>query len=258
MNLPRFHQLGMRIQVIKGTISRRLLITFRADPKLVRGMLPEPFRPKLHHGYSILGICLIRLEHIRPAGVPELLGFSSENAAHRVAVEWKDSSGVMRDGVFIPRRDTGALLNRVAGGRIFPGEHHPARFLVSDDNGHIELTMESQDSVLVRVVGDETESLPATSCFDSLEEASAFFEGGSVGYSVSQDGQRLDGLILRTLDWHVSALSVTELYSNFFADQQLFPKDSMEFDHALIMRGLRHEWRRADDLYALPQVAVQA
>ena len=44
--------------------------------------------------------------------------------------------------------------------------------------------------------------------------------------------------------------------SNFFADQQLFPKDSIEFDHALIMRDLRHEWRQADDLYALPKAAT--
>ena len=33
-----------------------------------------------------------------------------------------------------------------------------------------------------------------------LVEASAFFEGGSLGYSVTRDGGRLDGLLLRTLD----------------------------------------------------------
>src|SRR5260221_7044429 len=101
---------GMRMPVIKGTIKRRLLINFRADPKLVRGILPQPFCPRLHHGYSIVGICLIRLEHIRPAGLPQVFGFSSENAAHRIAVEWKESSGLVRYGVFIRRRDAGAFL----------------------------------------------------------------------------------------------------------------------------------------------------
>ena len=88
-----------------------------------------------------MGICLIRLEQLRPAGFPTVLGLSSENAAHRIAVEWNDGTGVPREGVFIPRRDTDSLLNRLAGGRIFPGEHHPARFSVVDVAGHIELSM---------------------------------------------------------------------------------------------------------------------
>jgi len=242
-----------RIPVIKGTIKRRLLVNFRADPKVVRRILPGPFKPKLHHGYSIVGICLIRLEHIRPAGLPELFGFSSENAAHRIAVEWKEPGGVAQEGVFIPRRDTGALLNRLAGGRIFPGEHHAAEFWVSDSMGHVELSMESLDGVLVKVVGDEAEGLPPSSCFGSVEEASRFFEGGAVGYSVTRHGNRLDGVLLRTSDWRVRALSVTEVHSNFFADQQRLPKDSIEFDHALIMRDLHHEWHQTDDLYALPK-----
>src|SRR5271170_665252 len=169
----------MRIPVIKGTIKRRLLVNFRADPAVVQRILPQPFRPKLHRGQSLVGICLIRLEQIRPAGVPGALGLSSENAAHRIAIEWTDPEGIQREGVFIPRRDTGSFLNRVAGGRVFPGEHHPAKFSVADIGGHIELSMRSlDDSVSVKVIGDETNDWPASSCFGSLTEASAFFEGG--------------------------------------------------------------------------------
>ena len=240
----------MRIPVIKGTIKRRLLVNFRAEPAVVQRLLPQPFRPKLHDGRSLVGICLIRLEQIRPAGLPGLLGLSSENGAHRIAVEWTDAAGNQREGVFIPRRDTGSLMTRLAGGRIFPGEHHRARFSIMDRDGHIELSMRSLDgAVSVRVVGDETDSLPATSCFSSLAEASAFFEGGSLGYSATRGGDRLDGLLLRTLDWRVRALAVTEVTSSFFSDVQHFPAGTAEFDHALIMRDVLHEWRAAEELY---------
>src|SRR5881396_2782108 len=84
----------MRIPVIKGMIKRRLLVNFRADPAVVQRILPAPFRPKLHRGHSLVGICLIRLEHIRPAGLPGALGLSSENAAPRIAVRWVDGSAV--------------------------------------------------------------------------------------------------------------------------------------------------------------------
>jgi len=242
----------MRIPIIKGTIKRRLLVNFRAEPTVVQRILPAPFRPKLHRGFSLVGICLIRLEQIRPAGLPGALGLSSENAAHRIAVEWTDAGGIKREGVFIPRRDTGSFLNRVAGGRVFPGEHHAARFSVVDVDGHIDFSMESNDgSVAVKVLGDEAESLPASSCFSSIAEASAFFEGGSLGYSVTREGDRLDGLLLRTMDWRIRALSPTSVHSSFFADRQRFPEGSVAFDHALVMRDILHEWHKAEDLYAV-------
>jgi hypothetical protein len=242
----------MRLPVIRGTIKRRLLVNFRADPAVVQRILPRPFHPKLHGGHALVGICLIRLERIRPVGLPGVLGLSSENAAHRIAVEWKDTAGIQREGVFIPRRDTGSCLTRMAGGRVFPGEHHPARFSVVDICGHIELSLRSLDgTVSVHVVGDEADTLPASSCFNSLAEASAFFEGGSLGYSITRDGNRLDGLLLRTLDWRLRALAVAQVQSSFFADRQRFPEGSIEFDHALLMRDILHEWHKADDLYAL-------
>ncbi|MEW6155833.1 MAG: DUF2071 domain-containing protein [Verrucomicrobiota bacterium] len=248
----------MRIPVIKGTIKRRLLVNFRADPTVVQRVLPRSFRPKLHRGFSLVGICLIRLEQIRPAGLPSILGLASENAAHRIAVEWTDANGIPREGVFIPRRDTGSFLNRVAGGRVFPGEHHSASFSVVDTASHIDFSMQSHDGVVsVRVVGEDADSLPASSCFGSLVEASAFFEGGSLGYSVTRDGERLDGLLLRTLDWRVRALSVSEFYSSFFADKQRFPAGSIQFDHALIMRDILHEWHKAEDLYAISRADEQ-
>ena len=246
----------MRIPVLKGTIKRRLLVNFRVDPAHIQRLLPRPFRPKLHRDHAIAGICLIRLEHIRPAGLPAGIGFSSENAAHRVAVEWTDASGIAREGVFIPRRDTGSRLNSLAGGRLFPGEHHHARFTVSDEGDHIELAMDSDDGqVSVRIVGQASDTLPASSCFDTVVEASAFFEGGCLGYSVTGDETRLDGLLLRTLQWRVQALAVTTAHSSYFDDRSRFPAGAVAFDHALVMRDILHEWHQAEDLYAVPQNA---
>jgi hypothetical protein len=242
----------MRLPIIKGTIKRRLLVNFRADPDAVRRILPQPFYPKLHGGQSLVGICLIRLEQIRPSGFPRVLGLSSENAAHRIAVEWVEPGGRERDGVYIPRRDTGSVLNRLAGGRVFPGEHHRARFTVLDEAGHIEFSMWSlDDAVSVKVVGDESNVWPASSCFGSLAEASEFFEQGSLGYSATRKGDRFDGLLLQTADWRVRPLAVAEVQSSFFDDRERFPEGSIEFDHALVMRDLRHEWHTADDLYAV-------
>src|SRR5688572_9935773 len=99
----------MRLPVIAGVIKRRILVNFRVAPEVIQRILPYAFRPKLYEGHAIAGICLIRLEQIRPIEFPAFLGISSENAAHRIAVEWRDADGITREGVYIPRRDTGSV-----------------------------------------------------------------------------------------------------------------------------------------------------
>jgi hypothetical protein len=241
----------MRVPAVRGVIRRRILVNFRIDPEVMQRQLPAPFRPKLQQGSAIAGICLIRLERIRPRLLPAALGISSENAAHRVAVLWEDDEARTREGVFIPRRDTSSALNLIAGGRLLPGEHHRAAFAVQDADGAIDLRMQAADGqVAVRVRGHPAAALPATSCFGSLAEASAFFEGGALGYSATRDLGRFDGLVLRTERWTVEPLDVDEVYSSYFSDPARFPAGSVAFDCALLMRDINHEWLGTDDLYA--------
>jgi uncharacterized protein YqjF (DUF2071 family) len=240
----------MRLPTIHGLIRRRLLVNFRVDPEVMRRFLPAPFRPKLHNGYAVAGICLIRLEQIRPRWLPSFFGIASENAAHRIAVLWDDPIGAESEGVFIPRRDTGSFLNHLAGGRVFPGEHHLADFDVTDDGSRVTMAIRARDGrMAVDLRAQQSEFLPNTSCFASLQESSAFFAGGSVGYSVTQDSARLDGIRLHTHDWRVHPLAVEQVHSTFFADASMFPTGSVAFDHALIMRDIGHEWHEVTEMF---------
>jgi hypothetical protein len=239
----------VRLPAVTGTIKRRLLINFRADPEVVGRILPERVRPKLQNGFAVVGVCLIRLEHERPAGIPRMLGMSGEHAAHRFAVEWTNENGHDTDGVFISRRHTDSLAARLAGGRVFPVESHAAHFDVRDVDGHIDFSMRSDDGkYTVEVEGDESNTFAPNSCFDSLEQVSTFFEGGSVGYSATSGADRLQGVELWTPEWKVGSFDVANVHTSYFEDKSLFPDGSIEFDHALVMRNLEHEWRAAPDL----------
>ena len=101
----------------------------------------------------------------------------------------------------------------------------------------------------VEIAGTIASDLPSTSIFSSLAEASSFFESGSLGYSVTNDPDRLDGLKLQTRQWRVEPLEISSVYSSYFCDEARFPNGTIEFDHALIMRNVQHEWHSADDLY---------
>ena len=64
----------MKISTLQGIVRRRILVNYRVDPEVIQRQLPPPFRPKLLGDSAIAGICLIRLEQIRPKGLPAALG----------------------------------------------------------------------------------------------------------------------------------------------------------------------------------------
>lgn len=104
-------------------------------------------------------------------------------------------------------------------------------------------------SVSIVVSGNLSDQMPSSSCFSTLEEASTFFQGGSLGYSVTTNEKRLDGLILHTEKWEIQPLEVQEVHSSYFSDESRFPKGSVQFDCALLMRNVPHEWHGTEDMY---------
>lgn len=233
---PRF-----QLPAVAGRIERRILVNFRCQPDVLARMLPPPFRPKLINGWGMAGICLIRLGGIRPAFLPAIGGLKSENAAHRIAVEW-DEHGAAREGVYIPRRDTNAWFNQLLGGKLFPGVHHAAEFRVVETGDCFDVEMRSDDGVtLVRVHARVTDQLLPDSVLCSLDEASEFFRGGTLGWSARKD-QEFDGLELHCEQWQLEPLVVERIESSFFANPAIFPPGSAKFDSAFLMRNIPHEW----------------
>jgi hypothetical protein len=238
----------MRMPTVAGVVERRLLVNYRLDADAAARCLPEPFRPQLVGGAAVAGICLIRLGHLRPHRLPDLVPFTTENAAHRFAVEW-DEGGETRTGVYIPRRDTDSLLTTLVGGRLFPGEHHRARFDVREDETRLRVAFVSRDrTARVAVDVEVTPSLEGSRLFADVASASAFFEAGSVGFSATHDAGRYDGLALRTDAWAVDPAVVHTARSSFFEDPVAFPPGTAEVDCALVMRKVPVVW---DSLPAL-------
>ncbi len=244
----------MRIPIIRGMIDRRILANYRMDPEVMARQLPAPFRPKQIHGYAMGGICLIRLCKVRPRFLPLPWGIRSENAAHRIAVEW-EVDGQYQQGVYIPRRDTNAWLNTFAGGSLFPGIHHHAHFSVDEAATSFAVRMRSDDGHSnIRVEGRVAKDLPESSVFRSLAEASEFFAAGSLGYSATANQGRYDGLELRCYSWQVEPLTIDKIESSYFDDPERFPPGAVDFDCALLMRRIDHEWHGRDDLFCAAAV----
>jgi hypothetical protein len=232
------------LPTFRGVIDRRILVNFAVEPAALDPILPDRFRPRTVDGpdgeRAVGGICCIRLTAMRPRGLPAVVGVTSENAAHRIGVEWEADDGGTCSGVYVPRRDTASRLNSVFGSRSF-GRHYHADFSVSEGDGRYQLRMTNADhDVTVEVDATETDTLPDGSVFPDVAAASAYHECGAVGYCPTPDGDRLAGVELATDEWRVEPLSVDSVRASFF--EQL-SDEAVSFDNALLMRDIGHEWQ---------------
>jgi hypothetical protein len=202
----------------------------------------------------VAGICLIRLERLRPKHLPAAVGVSAENMAHRIAIRYPGPDGV-RDGVFIFRRETDRGLVTALGGRLFPGVHSRARFDVDDRADRLEYTVETEAGeadvhLRVRVV----DAWRPSALFAAFDDVRSFFAKGDCGFSCTLRGDELEGMQLRTTTWEMSPLEVETVGSTFYDDRARFPAGSIGLDGAVLMRGIQHEWHELRDIPELADV----
>jgi hypothetical protein len=240
----------MKTPAIRATIQRRILVNYRVDPDALAQVLPAPFRPALVGGLGVAGICLIRLSGVRPSGLPSALGITSENAAHRIAVEWDTPDGPVV-GVYIPRRDTSSRWAAALGGRAFPGWQHRARFRVEEHDGSYRVEVSSLDGrVEVVVVARRAAGVMAGSVFESVERASAFFRGAPIGYAATPSAGVFDGVTLAAEGWAIEPLQLDEARSSFFDAPSRFAPGTAVIDSAFLMANLDTTWRAQPELRA--------
>lgn len=241
------------LPILEGVIARRVLLNFRVDPETAQKALPAPLKVEFHKGFAVAGICLIRLEQLRPRGLPALVGLCSENMAHRIAIRYPSEAGE-RAGVFIWRRDTDQKMVQMLGGRAFPGPHGSAQFDVLDNGSCLDMTIKTKERACdVAFSAGVSSEWTTTSAFESFRDASDFFRKGDCGFSCSLNGERLEGIQLRTLAWQMTPLNVRSVRCAFFEDPSRFPPGSVTFDCGLLMRGIAHEWH---ELREIPELAT--
>ncbi len=47
---------------------------------------------------------------------------------------------------------------------------------------------------------------------------------------------------MKISNWKVEPLKVEKIQSGFFENERIFPKGSIQFDNALLMTHIKHEW----------------
>jgi len=103
---------------------------------------------------------------------------------------------------------------------------------------------------MIRLEAKLRDRFPMESIFRAMPNASRFFAGDKVAYSPRFRTSIFDGVQLKCRRWKLEPLRVNALESQYFEQKQMFPKGSIFFDHASIMRDIEHEWHSCGELIA--------
>ncbi|MCU1377833.1 MAG: hypothetical protein JWN29_816 [Acidimicrobiales bacterium] len=198
----------MRTWTAQGHIRHRLLVNAVVDPDEAAALLPPGVHPHVTEAGTVVGCCLLDVDHVRPAGVAARAGIAFRAAAHRISVTWDD--GTERHvGVYVPVRLTDSRWVAGAGGRVAPGVHRRTPIRRTDDGDRLTWS-----------VVDASWGIDVTARTTPLrlgdDPVGAVCVGAAVGLSSGRDGT-LEGVRMSPGACDVRAVEVDELRSSFLS-----------------------------------------
>jgi hypothetical protein len=199
-------------RTVLGTLRRRLLVNAVVDPDEAAGRLPPGLRPHVVGTGTVVGCCLLDIEHLRPARVPAALGITTRAAAHRISAEWESDDGEHVVGVYVPERRTDSGLAVALGGRWFPGVHRPADVILRATAAGFEWSVQGGDfavSTTVRIPEHSTSDL-------TCDSVAGTCIGANVGLSPNHVGA-LEGARMEPTRRAARAVEIDALESTFIA-----------------------------------------
>jgi hypothetical protein len=220
---------------VVGRIERRVLLDHAVDPEVAARHLPPGLDVRLLDGRAVVGVCLIRLVDMRPAGLPARLGRTIEAAAHRISVVGPGAE----PGVFVPRRDTSSWTAALAGGRVWPGVHGRATFAVDRTPSTLGIDVACRDGAGVSVRVD-LDGADGTTLADP-DATSGFHAAETTAWSPRRSGG-LEAAVLDCRCWSARPVGVTAATSTWLDDPAGFAPGAATLAGALLMEDIAVRW----------------
>lgn len=77
---------GTQFLAVSGTLTDRLLVTFRAEAQKLRALVPAPLELDTYAGYGFLSVCAVEIANMGLAGTPRFLRWQNRELLYRLGV----------------------------------------------------------------------------------------------------------------------------------------------------------------------------
>jgi uncharacterized protein DUF2071 len=223
-----------------GTLRRCWLFAYRTPPAQAQRFLPRPLELVTHNGYAFWNIVVCQLEHMRPQGVPPLLGVGYWHVAYRLYVRLSLPGQERIEGLYFVRSDCNSRLMTVAGNILTDFHFHTAAISTSQKGDVFEIGISSTPMPAhVCLLLNTPPQHTVDSAFATLEEAEAFLKYEPYGISVGRSNRaNVVHVTRKEADWHSQARCVEQAHWAFFAAQDVALELCTEVD------PIAYQWDR--------------
>jgi uncharacterized protein YqjF (DUF2071 family) len=225
---------------MKGTVTRRFLVTYSVPPETLLSAVPPGGELALHNGLAWVSACFVHIAGMRPSVVPEWLGTDFNYLIHRTLARLPYPDGKLRSTVLvleanINRRVLGVIARKMTGVRFHIREISLAEL---DDSWIVR--MKEREEVLYEAEIDKRSigvKMDERSRFKSASEADQFLLGISFGAQWEPEVRRIK-LLAETHDpWQTY---VGQCKTNRHAFLKSLGIQQPDADHVITMTDIPH------------------
>ncbi len=169
MNLPGF--------TVRGRIAQCWLFVYRTPAESMATLLPRGIEAVTKDGFAFWNIVVCRLEGMRPAPLPAVIGLGYWHVAYRIHVRARTETGEWIEGLYFVRSDCDRHLVSVTGNWLTDFNFHVARIHVVTNPSGVRGTIASPTAEAEFAIDHHAAPrLAAGSPFASLESAAKALE----------------------------------------------------------------------------------
>jgi len=230
---------GTQFLPVSGTLSDRLLVTYRAPASALAPLVPAPFELDTNDGYGFLSVCAVEIIDMGVLGAPRWLRFDNREFLYRLSVRVNG-----RPSFVTLRSDVSARALALLG-RYF-SHYRPELARISLARGGTRLSLRGetpQRSADAQVQVDLERSPARTSLFVSETAAAEFL----LGMNFSADSRR-GRVRLQSIDhgpWQPRFVATELAQFEFLNALSRRLGVTLEFDSTLYVSQVPHVWRAA-------------
>jgi hypothetical protein len=222
---------------IKARLIERFIFNFRVPPDELKKHLPAWLEPHEVSGFAVGSFCILDLDQITIASLPNSIGLANINCALRFGIIERDTGG---PAVFVFERNTNSAVGSFVTSLGFPGEHKLVKASVEHlaDNWSILVHQSGSDTFAAKgCASPESQS----KLFKSTSEFDAFIAAGARSYCPAKVPEKLNIVDLRRSDATFEPHAVSELNSKVFR-QFGFGGVDTAFDSCYRTQGGNYIW----------------
>jgi len=228
---------------VEAFFESSLVLTFSIPKEQIQAIIPpclelDTFNDK----WAFIAVAMVQTKHLRPKGLPKILGNDFFLIGYRVFVRYKNNAGKRLRGLYILKSETDKKKMEFFGKIFTQYKYSTTDINQVKQNGTIEInSIHSDFKVFIDTSDKENIALPNGSPFTNWKEARRF--AGPLPFTFTFNPETKKVLIIEGVreNWIPTPVSIID-YSFSFLDKMKF--HDINLANAFIIKNIPYYWKK--------------